>query len=56
VNDNVPVFSAPSYHTSVNEDMSLYTSVYQINATDADIGAAGKIVGGKPHETLNIIV
>jgi hypothetical protein len=38
VNDNTPVFSSTSYHTSVREGDALNSLVVQVAATDADIG------------------
>ncbi|XP_069466826.1 cadherin-23 isoform X2 [Ambystoma mexicanum] len=43
INDNNPIFSQPSYHKSVFEDIPLGTKVLQITATDADSGRFGLI-------------
>ncbi|XP_042226939.1 protocadherin-like wing polarity protein stan, partial [Homarus americanus] len=43
VNDNAPVFSAPSYRASVPEDATSGTSIIQIKASDADRGPNGRV-------------
>ncbi|XP_035384301.1 cadherin EGF LAG seven-pass G-type receptor 1 isoform X3 [Electrophorus electricus] len=42
-NDNAPQFSQEKYQGKVFEDVSLYTSVLQISASDRDSGSNGRV-------------
>lgn len=44
VNDNRPVFSPSSYTTSIDESTPSGTTIVSLNATDADSGAANKLL------------
>ena len=43
LNDNHPIFTQPTYNTSILEDASIGTTVIQISATDRDIGKNAEI-------------
>ncbi|XP_019061567.1 protocadherin gamma-A4 isoform X8 [Fukomys damarensis] len=42
-NDNVPVFTQPEYHVSVQENLPIGTRLLTIKATDPDEGANGEV-------------
>ena len=44
INDNPPVFTQPTYSTSVTENTSLYTPVITITANDLDSGINSQLV------------
>lgn len=41
VNDNVPVFTASTFHTTIMEDAPTGTDVLLVNSSDADVGVNG---------------
>ncbi|TNM98565.1 hypothetical protein fugu_013129, partial [Takifugu bimaculatus] len=43
VNDNAPVFTASSFHTTITEDAPTGTDVLLVNSSDADVGNNGVI-------------
>uniref|UniRef100_A0A667XGE9 FAT atypical cadherin 4 n=1 Tax=Myripristis murdjan TaxID=586833 RepID=A0A667XGE9_9TELE len=43
VNDNVPVFTSSSFHTTITEDAPTGTDVLLVNSSDADVGVNGVI-------------
>ncbi|XP_054647394.1 protocadherin Fat 4 isoform X1 [Dunckerocampus dactyliophorus] len=43
MNDNVPVFSSSSFHTSITEDAPTGTDVLLVNSSDTDVGLNGVI-------------
>lgn len=43
VNDNVPVFTSSTFHTTIMEDAPTGTDVLLVNSSDADVGANGVI-------------
>ena len=43
INDNSPIFSPPTYMSSVNEAVAISTSIITVYASDADIGANGDL-------------
>lgn len=43
VNDNVPVFTSSTFHTTIMEDAPTGTDVLLVNSSDADVGVNGVI-------------
>ncbi|XP_014858141.1 PREDICTED: protocadherin Fat 4 isoform X1 [Poecilia mexicana] len=43
VNDNIPVFTASTFHTTIMEDAPTGTDVFLVNSSDADVGNNGVI-------------
>lgn len=43
VNDNVPVFTSSTFHTTITEDAPTGTDVLLVNSSDADVGVNGVI-------------
>lgn len=43
VNDNVPVFTSSTFHTTIAEDAPTGTDVLLVNSSDADVGINGVI-------------
>lgn len=43
VNDNVPVFTASTFYTTIPEDATTGTDVLLVNSSDADVGLNGVI-------------
>lgn len=43
VNDNAPVFTSSTFHTTITEDAPTGTDVLLVNSSDADVGANGVI-------------
>lgn len=43
VNDNVPVFSSSTFHTTIAEDAPTGTDVLLVNSSDADVGINGAV-------------
>ena len=52
INDNVPVFTSSSFHTTVPEDAPTGTDVLLVGSADADVGLNGVIRYG--HVTRRI--
>lgn len=44
VNDNVPFFTSSIYEASVTEGAESGTLVFQVSATDLDLGLNGKVL------------
>ncbi|XP_037118459.1 protocadherin Fat 4 [Syngnathus acus] len=57
VNDNVPIFSASTFHTTITEDAPTGTDVLLVNSSDADTGLNGVIsyslTGGHGQFSIN---
>ncbi|RVE67603.1 hypothetical protein OJAV_G00104590 [Oryzias javanicus] len=57
VNDNVPVFSSSTFHTSIAEDAPTGTDVLLVNSSDADVGVNGavsyRLSGGHGQFSIN---
>ncbi|XP_068596746.1 protocadherin Fat 4 [Brachionichthys hirsutus] len=57
VNDNVPVFTSSSFHTTIMEDAPTGTDVLLVNSSDADVGINGVIsyslTGGHGRFSIN---
>ncbi|XP_029020737.1 protocadherin Fat 4 isoform X2 [Betta splendens] len=57
VNDNVPVFTSSTFHTSITEDAPTGTDVLLVNSSDADVGANGvvsySLSGGRGQFSIN---
>jgi len=49
VNDNVPVFTASSFHTTVMENAPTGADVLLVNSSDADVGVNGVTRYPPPH-------
>lgn len=43
VNDNVPIFTSSTFHTTIMEDAPTGTDVLLVNSSDADVGINGVI-------------
>lgn len=43
MNDNVPVFTSSTFHTTIMEDAPTGTDVLLVNSSDADVGVNGVI-------------
>ncbi|CAN9514583.1 unnamed protein product [Ophioblennius macclurei] len=43
VNDNVPIFTSSTFHTTIKEDAPTGTDVLLVNSSDADVGVNGVI-------------
>lgn len=43
VNDNVPVFTSSTFHTTIAEDAPTGTDVLLVNSSDADVGVNGVV-------------
>lgn len=43
INDNAPVFTASTFHTTITEDAPTGTDVLLVNSSDADVGNNGVI-------------
>lgn len=43
VNDNTPVFTSSTFHTTITEDAPTGTDVLLVNSSDADVGVNGVI-------------
>lgn len=43
VNDNIPLFTASTFHTTIKEDAPTGTDVLLVNSSDADVGKNGVI-------------
>lgn len=43
MNDNVPVFTSSSFHTTIMEDAPTGSDVLLVNSSDADVAANGVI-------------
>uniref|UniRef100_A0A8C5N4G4 Protocadherin Fat 4 n=1 Tax=Gouania willdenowi TaxID=441366 RepID=A0A8C5N4G4_GOUWI len=57
VNDNVPVFTSSTFHTTITEDAPTGTDVLLVNSSDADVGVNGVIsyslTGGHGQFSIN---
>lgn len=56
VNDNRPKFSSPVYNVTIDEDLAPGSTVMKLSATDADIGANGRVIYKlSPYQSQDII-
>ncbi|CAB1337314.1 unnamed protein product [Coregonus sp. 'balchen'] len=57
VNDNVPVFTSSTFHTTIPEDAPTGTDVLLVNSSDADVGLNGiisySLTGGNGQFSIN---
>uniref|UniRef100_A0A8C7IX35 Protocadherin Fat 4 n=1 Tax=Oncorhynchus kisutch TaxID=8019 RepID=A0A8C7IX35_ONCKI len=57
VNDNVPVFTSSTFHTTIAEDAPTGTDVLLVNSSDADVGLNGiisySLTGGNGQFSIN---
>nr|XP_029518058.1 protocadherin Fat 4 [Oncorhynchus nerka] len=57
VNDNVPVFTSSTFHTTIAEDAPTGTDVLLVNSSDADVGLNGiisyRLTGGNGQFSIN---
>ncbi|KAL0974270.1 hypothetical protein UPYG_G00218000 [Umbra pygmaea] len=57
INDNVPVFTSSTFHTTITEDAPTGTDVLLVNSSDADVGLNGDIsyslTGGNGQFSIN---
>uniref|UniRef100_A0A3B5RCH3 Protocadherin Fat 4 n=1 Tax=Xiphophorus maculatus TaxID=8083 RepID=A0A3B5RCH3_XIPMA len=57
VNDNIPVFTASTFHTTIMEDAPTGTDVLLVNSSDADVGNNGiisySLSGGHGQFSIN---
>ncbi|XP_030594964.1 protocadherin Fat 4 [Archocentrus centrarchus] len=57
VNDNVPIFTSSTFHTTIMEDAPTGTDVLLVNSSDADVGVNGVIsyslTGGHGQFSIN---